>query len=169
MIISEVQNGDLKEFFPFIRKTFEDTYSIHNTPENMEIYITQNLSDEQLTLEFHNQNCLFFIGKIEERLSSYLKLNILDAQTDNHDLDAIEIERIYVDKKFQKKGLGARLINHSIEVGKNLSKPYLWLGVWNKNENAIGFYERMGFEVFDTHSFQLGDDLQTDYLMKLDL
>ncbi|MEY3918157.1 MAG: Protease synthase and sporulation negative regulatory protein 1, partial [Bacteroidota bacterium] len=46
---------------------------------------------------------------------------------------------------------------------------YIWLGVWEHNPRAIRFYEKQGFVKFDQHIFQLGDDEQTDILMKLSL
>jgi ribosomal protein S18 acetylase RimI-like enzyme len=45
----------------------------------------------------------------------------------------------------------------------------VWLGVWEKNEKAIQFYKKWGFVQFDKHLFQLGDDAQTDIMMKLQL
>ena len=42
-------------------------------------------------------------------------------------------------------------------------------GVWDQNVNAIKFYERNGFRPFNTHSFVLGDDDQTDILMRIKL
>nr|WP_228115767.1 hypothetical protein [Sphingobacterium faecium] len=43
---------------------------------------------------------------------------------------------------------------------------YVWLGVWEENPRAINFYKKNGFEEFDKHVFILGDDEQTDILMK---
>ena len=43
---------------------------------------------------------------------------------------------------------------------------YVWLGVWEQNPRAIRFYEKNGFVPFDTHVFILGEDKQTDILMK---
>jgi ribosomal protein S18 acetylase RimI-like enzyme len=169
MIISEVKEEELQHIFPFIRKTFDDTYRIHNSPDNMHLYLTKNLSDEQLSSDFENPNCLFYKGIENGELAGYLKLNTNDSQKDTSDMNAIEIERIYVDQSFQKMGLGAELVYHSIQVGKQFEKSYLWLCVWNKNENAIGFYKKMGFSIFDTIEFQLGDDVQTDYKMKIEL
>jgi ribosomal protein S18 acetylase RimI-like enzyme len=45
----------------------------------------------------------------------------------------------------------------------------LWLGVWEKNPNAIGFYERLGFKKVGTHAFRFGSEMQTDLLMALPL
>ena len=44
---------------------------------------------------------------------------------------------------------------------------YIWLGVWQENPKAIQFYTKNGFEVFDQHVFKLGDEEQTDFLMRL--
>ena len=43
---------------------------------------------------------------------------------------------------------------------------YVWLGVWEENPRAIRFYEKNGFVAFDKHIFRLGDDEQTDIMMK---
>ena len=45
----------------------------------------------------------------------------------------------------------------------------IWLGVWEKNTKAMEFYKKVGFESFGVHNFQLGDDVQKDYLLKLSL
>ena len=46
---------------------------------------------------------------------------------------------------------------------------YVWLGVWEQNPRAIRFYEKNGFVAFDKHVFKLGNDEQTDIMMKLEL
>ncbi len=42
----------------------------------------------------------------------------------------------------------------------------IWLGVWEKNFSAIQLYHKRGFEKFGEHTFQMGDDAQTDWLLK---
>jgi ribosomal protein S18 acetylase RimI-like enzyme len=42
----------------------------------------------------------------------------------------------------------------------------VWLGVWEANEKAIGFYRSQGFEVFGAHTFRLGGEEQRDLLMR---
>ena len=46
---------------------------------------------------------------------------------------------------------------------------YIWLGVWEENHRAINFYTKNGFVAFDKHIFVLGEDAQTDIMMKLEL
>ena len=56
-------------------------------------------------------------------------------------------------------------IAHSQENGFDT----LFLGVWQENERAVSFYKKVGFEVFETRQFQLGERLCDDYMMKLKL
>jgi ribosomal protein S18 acetylase RimI-like enzyme len=46
---------------------------------------------------------------------------------------------------------------------------FIWLGVWEENQKAIRFYKKNGFVEFGKHIFRLGDDDQTDIMMKLDI
>jgi ribosomal protein S18 acetylase RimI-like enzyme len=41
----------------------------------------------------------------------------------------------------------------------------VWLGVWERNPRAIAFYHKWGFEQVGTQTFQLGDDMQSDWIM----
>jgi ribosomal protein S18 acetylase RimI-like enzyme len=78
----------------------------------------------------------------------------------------LEIERIYVLGQYQSKKVGQLLFEKAIETAKQLSASYIWLGVWEENSRAISFYKRNGFEVFDKHVFKLGEEEQTDLMMK---
>ena len=54
-------------------------------------------------------------------------------------------------------------------MAKDKKSDYVWLGVWEENPRAISFYKKNGFEEFDKHIFKLGNDEQTDIMMKLKL
>lgn len=38
------------------------------------------------------------------------------------------------------------------------NKKMVWLGVWEKNENVINYYKKMGFIQTGAHSFFMGDE-----------
>ena len=98
-----------------------------------------------------------------------LKRNFGHSQTELNDNEALEIERIYVLKDFQGKKIGQKLYEKAVEVAKQNKVKYIWLGVWEKNQKAIDFYEKNGFVPFDKHIFVLGDDEQTDIMMEMEL
>ena len=147
-------------------ETFTDTYAHLNTKENFEKHISQAFNKNQLTIELKNPNIDFYFLKNNTQVIGYLKLNEGNAQTESMQENCYEIERIYLTKAFQGLGLGRVLIKKAIEVAISKNKNEVWLGVWEKNPKAIGFYKKMGFEVFGTHIFKVGDDEQTDYILK---
>ncbi|XUD04145.1 hypothetical protein IGJ34_002114 [Enterococcus sp. AZ177] len=81
----------------------------------------------------------------------------------------MEIERIYIDSDFKRLGLGKMLYNKAIERAKELNKTAIWLGVWERNFSAMKFYRKMGFTQVGAHSFFMGEDEQTDLIMKKNL
>lgn len=98
-----------------------------------------------------------------------MKVNFGNVQTELKDNSALEIERIYVLKDYHGKKIGQKLYEKAIEIAKEKDAKYIWLGVWEENHRAINFYQKNGFEVFDKHIFVLGNDEQTDIMMKLKL
>ena len=147
--------------------TFYDTFSSQNTVEDMEAFLSGSFNIEKLTAELLHPYSTFYFAKIDNKIAGYLKVNTSTAQTELHDSDSLEIERIYVINEFQGKKIGQILFDKAIEIGKAQSLKYIWLGVWEKNEKAIRFYEKNGLVKFDTHIFKLGSDVQTDVMMKL--
>lgn len=140
-----------------------------NTPENFRNYIEEHFNIQRLLTELADQNSFVYFIRSGTSTLGYLKLNSGPAQTEQMPQEALEIERIYVLKSCQRKGLGGELFKMAVRKALELQKQFLWLGVWEKNEKAIAFYEKNGFIKFGTHIFKLGDDNQTDYLYKYTL
>src|SRR5690606_2071854 len=102
---------------------------------------------------------------VDEELAGYIKVNIEEAQSEQLGSDTLEVERIYILSRFQKHGLGKVLMDEAINLAKKLKKNKIWLGVWEKNQNAIAFYEKAGFEKTGSHSFYMGEEEQNDFIM----
>lgn len=145
--------------------TFEETFGSQNSPENMSAYLEKAFNIKQVEKELSNPLSYFFFVYFHDEIAGYLKVNTGDAQSENMDDDAMEIERIYIKSKFQKRGLGRYLFNKATDIAREKNKKKIWLGVWEKNERAIAFYEKLGFVQIGSHSFFMGDEEQTDYIM----
>lgn len=163
--IMKCTNADLKVLQEVSIETFNDTFKSQNSPENMEAYLNKAFTEEQLKKELFNCASEFFFLYDQDEVAGYLKVNIFDAQSEEIGEESLEIERIYIRNKFQGKGLGRHLMEKAIEVALSKNKKSIWLGVWEKNETAIRFYERNGFIQTGAHSFYMGDEKQTDFIM----
>lgn len=167
--IIKVTISDINELQKIGRKTFQETFEDSNSEKNMKSYLEEGFSIEKLIPELNNENSEFYFAKIDNEVIGYLKVNFGESQTELKDNKALEIERIYVSKEFHGKSVGQLLYNKAIEVAKQKGSEYVWLGVWEENPRAIRFYKKNGFVEFDKHIFKLGDDEQTDIMMKLKL
>lgn len=151
------------------RQTFFETFSSGNTEANMKKYLEEEFSITKLTTELNDKNAEFYFATHEDKVIGYLKLNFGQSQTELQDEKAIEIERIYVLKDYQGKSVGQILYDKAIQIARKKCAEYVWLGVWEENSRAINFYKKNGFVEFDKHVFKLGNDEQTDIMMKLKL
>ncbi|WDT67060.1 GNAT family N-acetyltransferase [Cloacibacterium sp. TD35] len=166
MKIRKLNIDDLETLRDLSIQTFKETFSEVNTEEDMQKYLHENLSIEKLKSELENPNSEFYFAENNDEILGYLKLNFKDAQTEKLEENYFEIERIYVLKIFLDQKIGQILFDKAIEIGREKNLEYVWLGVWEENHRAIRFYEKNGFEIFGKHDFTLGEDVQTDLLMK---
>ena len=148
------------------RRTFYEAFAASNTEADMQQYLSNNFSVEKLSNELNEANSQFFIAWDEEIPVGYLKVNFEGAQTDLKENHSIEIERIYVMSAYHGRNVGQSLYDHAVKIAKELGKSSVWLGVWENNPRAIRFYEKNGFVAFGTHGFKMGEDEQTDILMR---
>lgn len=167
--IIAVNLNDLSVLQQIGRKTFYESFSSVNTEENMTQYLAEAYSLEKLTNELNNPNSSFYFAVVNDKIIGYLKINFGDSQTELKQEHALEIERIYVLKEYHGKNIGQLLFDKAMELASQKNADYVWLGVWEENPRAIRFYTKNGFVAFDKHIFKLGDDEQTDIMMKLQL
>jgi ribosomal protein S18 acetylase RimI-like enzyme len=161
--------ANIDELQKISRDTFLETFAHSTSEENMHHYLENNFSKEQLSKEIEQKHSAFYFAKLENAVIGYLKINYSGAQTELNDQKSLEVERIYIGKEFYGKGVGQRLLDFALQIAKQQKMVYVWLGVWEENHRAIQFYLKNGFISFDKHVFMLGDEAQTDYMMKLEL
>lgn len=147
-------------------RTFTETFASLNSAENMAEYLDSNLSLAKLTDELNTPGSEFYFAVFDEEIIGYLKLNTGQAQTELKTSNGLEIERIYVLKQYHGKKAGLFLFEKAVHTARQKGADFIWLGVWEKNNRAISFYRKNGFVEFDKHIFKLGNDEQTDIMMK---
>jgi len=167
--IKKVSLSDIDELRSISRQTFLETFADGNTESDMKKYLDENLSNDKLVGELIILDSEFYFASIQNKVIGYLKINFGQAQTELKDQKSLEIERIYILKEFHGKKVGQILFDTALQIASKIKADYLWLGVWEKNFRAINFYKKNGFVEFDKHIFKLGDDEQTDIMMKLTL
>ena len=151
------------------RQTFYETFAASNTKENMEHFMNEVFTKDALVKEAGAEENIFLLAYDDDQPVGYVRMRHSKKIPELNNADAIEIARIYATASSIGKGVGKALMAKCIAIATEQNKDILWLGVWEKNQRAIDFYSKWGFEKFGTHIFKLGDDPQTDWLMKKNL
>lgn len=158
--------SDLNLLVSLARTTFEHSFAADNTPENMAAYLDDAFSSEKIRLELNEEGSQYLVAEVDQTLVGYARVRQSDEVKDKIADSSLELQRIYVDKNYHGLKVGATLIQACIDYCGSRGVHWLWLGVWENNHKALTFYEKWGFIKFGHHVFQMGDDPQTDWLLK---
>jgi len=149
--------------------TFTETYGSHKDQENFQKYLQDSFSEESSRKQLEDTGNFFLLAQLDQKTIGYAKLRENNKPFHDKTINAVEMERIYVLKDYQGEGVGQNLLDKCLAFAQLRKYPVMWLGVWEKNLNAVKFYQRQGFVVFGSDKFKLGDHEQINLLMKKDL
>lgn len=158
--------GDAAVIADLSRTTFYESFAADNTKEDMDKFMNEVFTREALIKEVGAPGNIFILAEDGDQVVGYARLRESNKPPELGEASTLEIARIYAATNSIGKGVGKALMEKSLAIAKELKKDIVWLGVWEHNRRAIDFYTKWGFEKFSTHVFQLGDDPQTDWLMK---
>ena len=151
------------------QQTFVDAFGKDNNPVDLHDYVSQAFDEATIRQELLDPNSAFYLAYLQEEPIGYLKLRRGSTPDALRDYQALELQRIYVRQRVVGQGIGARLMQTAIDYARQARHRVLWLGVWEHNPSAIAFYRKWGFTKFGTHTFMIGQDAQTDWLMRKSL
>jgi ribosomal protein S18 acetylase RimI-like enzyme len=166
LVIREATVADAKLIADISHQTFYDTFAAYNSKEDMDKFLNQQFTKGKLILEVGAKGNIFLLAYDKDVVAGYVKLRDERIPPGMGNVTALEVARLYAMTNQIGKGIGSLLMQSSVDIARQKNKEWLWLGVWEKNQRAIDFYTKWGFEKFDETDFLLGDDLQRDWLMK---
>ena len=108
-------------------------FTVKNREEKFKEYLSNtNNSDKTYIFEENNIVKAF--------------MSIGNCRDEDKNEDAFELEGIYVDPIFQRQKIGTQFVNYCIGEAKSKNKKEITLWVFEKNNDSIKFYERIGFK-----------------------
>lgn len=147
-------------------RTFVETFAHLNSEDNMKVYLSTQCTVEVLAEELKDTASTFLLAYSDGEAIGFAKLRRNNIPDEIKEQNAIEIQRLYVIKDMLGKKIGKYLIEKCFELARSENFKTIWLGVWENNHRAIAFYKQFGFEACGTQIFELGNDRQTDLMMK---
>lgn len=145
--IQELQTSDTEALSALCLRIYPQFF-LYLWHERGEWYQREKYNANQLRSEIENPNSKYYFILFENVPVGYLKINLNMTLPAYPSANGMEVERIYLLKEVQGKGLGKQLMNFAIAEAKRLQKSYLFLYVMDSSADSMKFYETMGFEKF---------------------
>jgi diamine N-acetyltransferase len=174
LTIRPAASTDAARLSMFAAETFRETFGRDNDAADLESYLGEAFTVDRQVAEINDPNGAVIVAEAldsagVERLAGYAYLVQGDAPAAITGAGPIELKRLYVGKAWQGLGVAHALMDAALTEARSRAAQTLWLGVWERNARAVAFYRKYGFQRVGEHLFQLGSDLQTDWLLALDL
>jgi len=166
IVVREAHVDDIPEIRQVAISTYQDTFAESNTPENMNAYFKEAYDLQKLTDEFSEINSKLFLACEDDKIIGFARLREYGEVRELLGDNTIELHRLYVLTEAQGKSVGKLLMRASLNYAHEKKYDWIWLGVWEQNFKAQKFYRKWGFEKFSDHIFWMGEDAQTDWLLK---
>jgi diamine N-acetyltransferase len=167
--IRQADISDLKIICALGVTTFYEAYFEQDDPRDLADYVLENFSFERIESELQDKNSTFFLAQMENYTVGYAKLRENSRVECLKDVEAIELQRIYILEKAKGKGVGERLMKCCFDRARAKNYKTIWLSVWERNLAAQRFYERFGFVKAGEHQFPYGSTVGTNFVLRLDL
>ena len=160
--ISPATGADLFALRDLARRTFMETYAGAIAAGELEAYVEAAFEPERLLVELTDERCHLFLARVGHEAVGYLK-----ARVPGPGETGVEVERLYVDRAHQGMGTGRRLMERALELAAETDAGHLRVSVWEENDAAIGFYERLGFRRSGSRPFESAGLVHRDWVMVL--
>ncbi|MDF1504978.1 GNAT family N-acetyltransferase [Roseisolibacter sp. H3M3-2] len=151
-------------------ETFRDTFADANTPEDMARYVAGAFSPARQAAEIADASGAVLLAEDHDAagapaLVGYAQLASGPAPAAVTGPEPLELKRLYVARARHGQGVAQALMDAVLDAARARGARTLWLGVWERNPRAAAFYAKYGFGRVGAHTFVLGADAQTDWLM----
>ncbi len=133
-------------------------YNLFVTPEKLEVKHREILGDIAQNYSTKEQ-----YNDLKDPHIVILALNwgkpIACASFRLFDKDTIEIKRVYVKKRYRRKGIAYKLVKQLEKLAMEENFRYSVIETGSDNEAAINLYKKLDYEIIDNFGQFEGDDL----------
>ncbi|MCX7611283.1 MAG: GNAT family N-acetyltransferase [Ignavibacterium sp.] len=151
------QRKDFEEIRKLLAITWHETY--HFIPEkDLMNYLNNFYSIEKL--ESIYQDFRFFCFSVENDGSIIGWMKLFDNQIEKK----IFINSLYILPKYQRLGIGKKLMDLAEAKAKEKSYNELWIGVMEQNERTLNWYKKLGFNFIKEEPFKMGDTVVNHFI-----
>ena len=161
---------DLPELADVAARTFPLACPPTTGPDDVAAFIAENLSQSRFADYLADPERSVLTARADGRILGYAML--IRGVADDDDVQravtwrpAVELSKMYVLPDGHGAGVSVALMGSALDEARALGATCVWLGVNQENQRAQRFYAKHGFVTSGTKTFQLGSQIENDYVM----
>lgn len=168
--VAPAESGEAVELAAVAAQTFPLACPPTATAQNIASFIDANLSVARFAEYLGDPDRAILTARQDNRIVGYAMLvrGVSDhpgVQRAVNIRPAAELSKIYVLPDRHASGAAAALMERMLAIAAEWGVRCVWLGVNQENQRAQRFYLKSGFTINGTRTFQLGSDVESDYVM----
>ena len=167
--VRRATGADADALSNFATRTFIETYADYPDPANLMGYALEAFAPVQQSQELADPRATTLLAFRDDALCGFARICPGDAPACVRAGEAIELQRLYVDRRWHGAGVGQELLAQAHEIASHAGGDALWLKVWERNERAIAFYRKSGFVDAGHTDFFVRSDRLTDRVLVMNL
>jgi ribosomal protein S18 acetylase RimI-like enzyme len=149
-------------------KIWMETFGGSASPENIAAYLAHAYGPESpLVRELGDAERRTHIAIDDGAIVGYTKL--IPPWLEAAQPGDLQLSQIYVASSHHGAGIAGKLMDWTIATARAAGAPTLLLTVWENNPRARRFYDKLGFVHIGDYGFPVGDQVDTDHIMRLAL
>jgi ribosomal protein S18 acetylase RimI-like enzyme len=136
--VSEATPADAEELSALAIKTYVETFGAEFESDELAHHLEQTIATPRWV--DHLATDRVFMARVDTEPVGFVQFGPTDEA-----VGAIQIHRLYVDARFQGRGIGSDLLRRALAEPEVATAPMIIIDVWERNFGAQRLYERFGF------------------------
>jgi ribosomal protein S18 acetylase RimI-like enzyme len=162
-------SSDVSDLSAIGTQVFWDAYGGTAPDADIERHVLDYFGEETVAREIVSPGVTYLKACEGDKLAGLVKLRDSDVPELLRGHSAVEVQQLYVSVDFQRRGIGALLLDTAKNDVRGRNIDGIWLSVWSEADWATRFYIKYGFQNMGEIPFMLADVEYIDYLMWLSL
>lgn len=147
-----------------LKTVYIQAYATQGVTHEFANFITKKFAPEFITEKIRSDEDRYLIAYYNQNPIGVAEINYNNT-CPIRNIPVPELEKLYVLERFHGQGVGFGLLNEAEKVVKKKGHHQFQLEVYIKNDRAISFYKRQGYESIGEVDFPVEDSFYRNKVM----
>ncbi len=151
-----VTEADVQAINELCRRGFSKAHNQALAQTDMTHYLMNTFNTQQVIAEMIQGHMRFLVAEVDDQIVGTVRLGRVNPPHPILLPTPLELSRLYLRPQWVGRGIGAALMQHTLDTAMTVGFETCWLTVWEGNDRAIKFYRQWGFQPIGTETLRVG-------------